>query len=341
METPREYYYTYYSYEEYGRGYFGSRKCYCPPEEDIKYFGSSKDKTFKPTQKIILKSDYNTREEAYADEIILQQYYKVVENTHFANRAYQTSTKFHYIVPTKDAIENGKRGGKKVKELGLGIFAMTPEQRSENSKKYGHLGAKKTKELGTGLYGLTPEQRSCAGKKSNKKQKELGIGIYALTPEQRTKNGKIGSAKAKEMGVGIFAQTKEQRSELGKRTKELKLGVFGLTTEQRSENSRKAGSIGGKIGGKTNAKNKTGVCGRSKEQMAEDGRKGGLKAKELGIGVHAIPKEIKSEMGRNNMKKLNKQKWKCTETGFVSSPGALTNYQKVRNIDTSKRVRIL
>jgi hypothetical protein len=90
----KEYYYTYYSYEEYGRGYFGSRKCYCPPEEDIKYFGSSKDKTFKPTQKIILKGDYNTREEAYADEIILQQYYKVVENPHFANKAYQTSTGF-------------------------------------------------------------------------------------------------------------------------------------------------------------------------------------------------------------------------------------------------------
>jgi hypothetical protein len=94
METLKEYYYTYYSYEEWGRGYFGSRKCYCLPEEDIKYFGSSKDKNFKPTQKIILKDDYSTREEAYADEIILQEYYKVVENPHFANRAYQTSTGF-------------------------------------------------------------------------------------------------------------------------------------------------------------------------------------------------------------------------------------------------------
>jgi hypothetical protein len=92
METPREYHYVYYSYEEYGRGYFGSRSCKCLPEEDIKYFGSFKDKTFKPTQKIILKDDYATREEAYADEIILQRYYKVVENPHFANRAYQTST---------------------------------------------------------------------------------------------------------------------------------------------------------------------------------------------------------------------------------------------------------
>jgi hypothetical protein len=94
METPKEYYYTYYSYEEWGRGYFGSRGCKCLPEEDVKYFGSFKDKTFKPTQKIILKSDYATREEAYADEIILQEHYKVVENPHFANRAYQTTTRF-------------------------------------------------------------------------------------------------------------------------------------------------------------------------------------------------------------------------------------------------------
>lgn len=89
-----EYHYVYYSYEEYGRGYFGSRTCRCLPEKDVKYFGSYKDKTFKPTQKIIFKSDYATREEAYVDEIILQEYYKVVENPHFANRAYQTSTKF-------------------------------------------------------------------------------------------------------------------------------------------------------------------------------------------------------------------------------------------------------
>jgi hypothetical protein len=94
MKTLKEYYYTYYSYEECGIGYFGSRKCYCLPEEDVKYFGSYKNKNFNPTQKIILKSDYTTREEAYVDEIILQRYYKVVENTHFANKAYQTSTKF-------------------------------------------------------------------------------------------------------------------------------------------------------------------------------------------------------------------------------------------------------
>lgn len=106
METQKEYYYTYYSYEEWGRGYIGSRGCKCLPEEDIKYFGSFKDKTFKPTQKIILKDDYATRKEAYSDEIILQEHYKVVENPHFANKAYQTSNKFFYDKgPGEDAIK--------------------------------------------------------------------------------------------------------------------------------------------------------------------------------------------------------------------------------------------
>jgi len=108
METPKEYYYTYYSYEEWGRGYIGSRGCKCLPEEDVKYFGSFADKTFEPTKKIIL-GIYETREEAYADEIILQRYYKVVENPHFANRAYQTSSKFYYIVPHKKAEKNGNK----------------------------------------------------------------------------------------------------------------------------------------------------------------------------------------------------------------------------------------
>jgi hypothetical protein len=51
-------------------GYFGSRSCDCLPEEDIKYFGSFRDKNFHPTQKIILKDDYQTREETIVDDKI-------------------------------------------------------------------------------------------------------------------------------------------------------------------------------------------------------------------------------------------------------------------------------
>jgi hypothetical protein len=86
--------YTYYSYEEWGIGYFGSRSCECLPEEDLHYFGSFADKNFTPTQKIILKDDYETRADAIKDEVILHDYYDVAANPHFANRSKQTSTRF-------------------------------------------------------------------------------------------------------------------------------------------------------------------------------------------------------------------------------------------------------
>jgi hypothetical protein len=218
METPQEYHYTYYSYEEWGMGYFGSRTCKCLPEEDINYFGSFSDKNFKPTQKIILKSDYATREAAYADEIILQEYYKVVENPHFANKAYQTTTKFSYDTPLEQRILNGKKGGEKAKELGLGFHSLTKEQLSENSKKM----VEKHRKTGTGLFTSTNEQRGKGGLKN----KEQGSGIFSLTEEEKQKirseagkiGGKIGGNKTKELGVGICGLSKEQRSEIGKKS---------------------------------------------------------------------------------------------------------------------------
>ncbi len=217
----KEYHYVYYSYEEYGRGYFGSRTCKCLPEEDINYFGSFYDKTFKPTQKIIIKDDYATREEAYTNEIILQQYYKVVENPHFANRAYQTSKKFYV------SKEQAKKGDKTRKKLGLGLYSLTPEQRTENGK----IGSSKAKEMGVGIFGFTPEQR-----------------------QENSKNaGKYGGKKAKELGAGIHAFSKEQRVKVGKKsgykTKELGLGIHGLSKEERIENSKNAGKLGGKVAG--------------------------------------------------------------------------------------------
>jgi hypothetical protein len=157
METPKEYYYTYYSYEEWGRGYFGSRKCKCLPEEDVKYFGSFYDKTFKPTQKIILKDDYATREEALADEVILHDYYDVANNPHFANQAKATSTKFisnsedvarrnrakigeknpMYGKKRPDVVERNKSGrGKKVKYSEIGLKTMQKTANKLNSQRW-------------------------------------------------------------------------------------------------------------------------------------------------------------------------------------------------------------
>jgi hypothetical protein len=211
------------------------------------------------------------------------------------------------------SLEMYSNGGKKVKELGLGIFGLTPEQKSENSRRSGKKGGK------------------IGGKIGGKKAKELRLGVHGRTKEQMTEDGKKGGKIS------------------GEKTKELGLGIHGLTQEQRCESSRKGGKIGGKIGGKKAKKLGVGVHGRTKEQMVEHGRKGGKiggkKSKELGVGLHGLTPEQTSENGRkggNSASKItNSQKWMCLETGFVTNPGNLTKYQKKRDIDTSKRIRIL
>ncbi len=203
-----EYHYTYYSYEEWGRGYFGSRTCRCLPEEDVKYFGSFSDKTFRPTHKIILKSDYKTREEANVDEIILHDYYDVGDNPHFANKAKSTSSKFY--VSFEVAHQNGKKYGKitgeKCKKNKTGFFSLTKEQRRE-------LGLRNHRDK-KGAHSLTKEQKSLIGKKTYLEKK----GVHSLPIEETIKNAIKGGKRAKELGVGIHAQTKEEKSERCRRT---------------------------------------------------------------------------------------------------------------------------
>jgi hypothetical protein len=88
-----KHHYVYHSYEEWGREYIGIRSCNCLPEEDIKYFGSFYDKSFKPTEKTILFV-CETRKEAAEIEIKLHDFFDVAVNPKFANQAKATSTGF-------------------------------------------------------------------------------------------------------------------------------------------------------------------------------------------------------------------------------------------------------
>ena len=158
--------YTYYSYEEFGRGYIGKRSCDCKPEEDVKYFGSYRDKTFKPTQKIILET-YKSREEGNLDEAILHAFYDVAQNPHFVN-LHNVNEKF-YVFP-----EQRRYNGFKSVELKIGLHGQTKEQRIESARK----GGKATKELNVGYCGLTLEQRIEAGKKSSSQRWQCTITDY-------------------------------------------------------------------------------------------------------------------------------------------------------------------
>jgi hypothetical protein len=136
-------------------------------------------------------------------------------------------------------------------------------------------------------------------------------------------------------GLISIEQAKRSGKKGGKRTKELGIGLFGMTEVEKEISQKKGRSISGL----KHKENGTGVFGRSKEKMTEDGKKGGKISgnitKLLGVGIHSLTKEQKSEAG----KKSNKQKWKCLETGYVSTAAGVVMFQKARCLDTSKNNR--
>ena len=191
---------------------------------------------------------------------------------------------------------------------------------------------------------VSEKYSSINGKKNGKKSYELGLGIHGRTKEQRTedcgKGGKIMGEKHKKDGTGIFAITLEERIEIGKRmgkiNYELGIGVHGRTKEQMTEDGKK----GGKITAENHKRNKTGIFGIDDEQKRKNSIKGGGRAAETNkknkTGLYALTKDQRSETA----KKVCSQKWMCLETGFITNAGCLTQYQKARGIDTSRRVRI-
>ena len=144
-----ESHYVYYSYEEFGRGYIGCRTCEGLPEKDV-YLGSYHDKTFSPTQKIILET-FSTRVEALQAEVDLHMFYQVDKNPHFANKARQKTTGFYYAdkkfgeenpfygrthsQETKEKISNQSKGKPGVKKYG------------KDNSFYGKEHSQETKEL--------------------------------------------------------------------------------------------------------------------------------------------------------------------------------------------------
>lgn len=130
--------YLYYVYEQWGRGYIGRRKCKCDPKDD-RYMGSYRDKTFNPTEKIIL-CEVETYEEACAIEVELHAFFEVDINPHFANIARQTSAGFNFRAEGEN---NPNYGGGNVSIEGRQKMRESTLRRLE---KYGNPFAKKGKE---------------------------------------------------------------------------------------------------------------------------------------------------------------------------------------------------
>jgi hypothetical protein len=192
------------------------------------------------------------------------------------------------------------------------------EAQSLGAKKGGKIGGNKTKENKTGIFGLSPEEKNEARKKAGNKTKENKTGIFGLSLEEMSKNGKIGGKKG------------------GNKTKENKTGIFSLSPEEKSENSKK----GGKIGGNKTKENKTGIFGLSPEEKSENSKKAGNKTKENKTGIFGRSLKKHSEDSKKAGKTTSSQKWRCTETGYISHASGLTSYQNKRGIDTSNRIKV-
>lgn len=171
-------------------------------------------------------------------------------------------------------------------------------------------GGQKSYELGVGVHGLTKEEKIKIGKEVGKKVKDLGIGVHGLSKEERIENAKKGGS------VG------------GPRTKKLGSGVHGLSKEERIKNSKKAGERAHELG--------VGIHGLTTEERSKNGKL----SYERGTGIHGLPKEQKVEIARKGAKAVHSQRWECTVTGHVTTPGPLTKFQRARGIDIANRIRI-
>jgi hypothetical protein len=127
---------------------------------------------------------------------------------------------------------------------------------------------------------------------------------------------------------GIHAQTIDEKRKLGEQTYKKGKGFFSFTPEQKSEVSRK--------NGKKTYEEKKGIHAMTFEERSEISKITVKKLMEDKKGIHALTTQERSETA----KKVNAQKWQCTETGYTTNAGALTIYQKNRGIDTSNRIRI-
>jgi hypothetical protein len=166
-------YYTYYSYEEFGRGYIGYRKCPDDktPETDP-YLGSYSDKTFKPTSKIILTVHHSV-DEALLAEIKIQRFYKVVENPHFANKAYQTSTGFRFASSGINHPMYGRIQSKSAREK-VSKFRQSIDFSGPNNPFFGKTHSKETrKRISESLLSLElkGEKNPMYGKKFSEEHK--------------------------------------------------------------------------------------------------------------------------------------------------------------------------
>ena len=172
---------VYLSFEPDGRDYIGKHSSEDPYDD---YLGSYKDKSFDPTNKIILEY-CKTEEGAVEAEIRWQRVFNVVEDPQFVNRSYQTSNKF--VTGFKG--EEHPLFGVKRPDTRQRNLTNNPSKCPEAAKK------------------IAKAARNRKGTFSDETRHRMGQPVrdrIQQDPEYQSKCGAIGGAKTRELGVGIF-----------------------------------------------------------------------------------------------------------------------------------------
>lgn len=161
---------------------------------------------------------------------------------------------------------------------------------------------------------------------------ELGIGIHSYSKEEKTEVCRKGGNKVYELGIGVHSLTLDEKRKIGMKAGRIayenKLGIHARTEEEKREHNKKAGIKCYELGAGIHS------------QTHEDKVRMGMRTYKLGRGVHKLTSTEKSEFGRVGGLKTSSQIWECTITGYRTNAGALTVYQRNRNIDVSNRIRV-
>lgn len=170
-------------------------------------------------------------------------------------------------ISPEDRHTNAVAGGQRSAEKGVGVHGYSHEELSEIGKRGGSVSGQLVRDSGLGLFAMTPEQKREAAVKAGKASFERGAGFHSLSTEERSEAGRKGAAIAAELGLGLFGLTTERRREIGReagrRSAELGAGAHGIDPETGERIAVKAG--------RRSLELKTGIHARTREQNLESG----------------------------------------------------------------------